>query len=215
MHDKDTKSNTITNSAVKNKRPLIGITLDWRPGDKMHYSVYDWYCVRQTYANAIGDLGGIPVYLPHNIESIAEYISHINGFVFTGCDNDIHPSHYGQKPITEDGQYMADRRYYFEKLFMEKILETGKPILAVCAGAQLLNVIKGGTLIQDIKTQISKDIEHSQGDARDRPAHQINISQDSLMYKLSSLTETQVNSSHHQAVDKPGRGIKIVAKSPD
>ena len=89
------------------------------------------------------------------------------------------------------------------------------PVLAICFGIQSLNVYRGGTLIQDIPSEVKEPLKHMQGDVFWRRSHSINITEDSLISKLAGSTNTVVNSHHHQAIDVVGRDLEPIAWAPD
>jgi putative glutamine amidotransferase len=89
------------------------------------------------------------------------------------------------------------------------------PIFAICFGMQVLNVARGGTLIQDIPAQKPDAIKHEQGTPRDRPSHNIEILPGSLLEELSEVSRVAVNSHHHQAVDAVGENLLATAWSTD
>jgi putative glutamine amidotransferase len=89
------------------------------------------------------------------------------------------------------------------------------PVLAICFGIQSLNVYRGGTLIQDIASEVKEPLKHMQGDLFWRRSHSINITEDSLIARLAGSTHTTVNSHHHQAIDIVGRDLEPIAWATD
>ena len=89
------------------------------------------------------------------------------------------------------------------------------PVFAICFGIQSLNVYRGGTLIQDIDSEVKEPLKHMQGDLFWRRSHSINITEDSLIARLANSTHTTVNSHHHQAIDIVGRDLEPIAWAPD
>ena len=89
------------------------------------------------------------------------------------------------------------------------------PVLAICFGIQSLNVYRGGTLIQDIASEVKASLKHMQGDLFWRRSHSINVTEDSLVARLAGSTHTTVNSHHHQAIDIVGRDLEPVAWAAD
>lgn len=134
-----------------------------------------------------------------------------NGLLLPG-GADIAPEMYGQTPIKECGK-PNELRDKAEPAILNAFLETSKPIFAVCRGTQLLNVVKGGTLKQDIKSE--QKYKHMDFLSRSRSIHPIKIEKNSLLFDIVKSENTDVNSMHHQVIDKVGNGIKVTAKSAD
>ena len=186
-------------------RPVIGIT-----------SVYKWDEQEETastvvnfaYVRAVADNGGVPVVLPtvDDEEILRRYIEELDGLVLVG-GADIPPAAYGQEPH-ETVRPLPAQRYDFERRLIALWLDSGKPILGVCLGMQFTNVVAGGTLIQDIPSQIGKTVNH-------RKYHRVRIEPDSLLAEILGGDEASVFSNHHQAVAEPGGNLKVVAHSED
>ncbi len=193
-------------------RSLIGITLDHEPAG--HYATVPWYAIRENYANAVHAAGGIPIFLPHHPEHIQHYVGMIDGLILSGGHFDIPPHLYGDEDIHPTVKTKSHRTDFEWKL-AEGCFSMKKPILGICGGMQLLNVILGGTLIQDIQTCIEGGQEHLQKPPYHTPHHSISIATNSLLYTLIGEAEAHVNSSHHQAVGKIAPGMKITATAPD
>lgn len=136
-----------------------------------------------------------------------------------GCDGlllpggaDIDPKLYGQTASEKCGK-PNEKRDAAEPKILEAFLKTNKPILGICRGVQLLNVYLGGTLLQDIKE--TQKYKHSDFLSRAKTAHPISIEKGSKLYDILGTETAQVNSLHHQAIDKVGNGLKVTAKSGD
>jgi putative glutamine amidotransferase len=127
--------------------------------------------------------------------------------VLVGGD-DIPPDAYGQQPH-ETVKIMPKQRFDFERQLIPVWLSSGKPLLGVCLGMQFTNVVSGGTLIQDIPSQVGTKVDHR------RKYHHVRIEPDSSLANLLDNNEAMVYSNHHQAVDKPGRNLKIIAHADD
>lgn len=125
---------------------------------------------------------------------------------------DIAPTMYGQTPIKECGK-PNEIRDKAEPKILNAFLETGKPIFAICRGIQLLNVVKGGTLKQDIKNE--QACKHMDFLSRSRSIHSVNIEKNSLLFDIVKTDNIDVNSMHHQVIDRVGNGFKVTAKSAD
>ncbi|MBQ8022470.1 MAG: gamma-glutamyl-gamma-aminobutyrate hydrolase family protein [Bacteroidales bacterium] len=163
-----------------------------------------------AYSNAIAQSGGIPVILPTVSDPAvaASLLEELDGIVFSGGE-DVDPSRYGETFWNETVR-VDTLRDVSDFLLAEAAVASGKPILAICRGAQLMNVVLGGTLYQDLPTQVAGVIEH-RGDVR----HKIGVEQGSILFGLFGKDSLEVNSSHHQAVKDPAPGIRITAHGPD
>lgn len=196
------------------KKPLIGITLDAeKPGG---YSQFPWYALRENYADSISQFGGAPLMLPHEPDAVKDYLNVITGLVVTGGNFDIDPSLYGEK--AHESVTTKDRRTKFEYAILKGALEKDIPILGICGGEQLLNVILGGSLVQHIPDEIKNPLEHQQRLAQvpqGQPHHHIKITEGTLLQKITGSKGYKVNSSHHQAVKKLGSGLVVNAVADD
>jgi putative glutamine amidotransferase len=193
-------------SDIRSSRPLIGITSVYQV-DKDNGSVST--VVDFDYVKAAADNGGVPVILPaiSNEEILLRYIEELDGLVLIGGD-DIPPDAYGQQPH-ETVKVMPKQRYDFERRFILMWLSSGKPMLGVCLGMQFTNVVSGGTLIQDIPSQVGTEVTHR------RKYHHVRIEPNSTLANILGNDEAMVYSNHHQAVDEPGRNLKVTAHADD
>jgi putative glutamine amidotransferase len=185
--------------------PLIGITSVYEPakGDKSAQTTVGF-----AYVRAVAENGGVPVVLPtvDDERILQRYLDVLDGLVLVGGD-DIPPEAYGEqadktvKPLTKE-------RYEFERKLIARWLASGKPLLGVCLGMQFTNVVSGGSLIQDIPSEVGAKVNH-------RGYHRVQIEPGSTLANLLGATEAWVLSSHHQAVERLGKGLKVVAHSED
>jgi len=192
-------------SACGPARPLIGITSVYKvdkENDSAHISV------NFAYVKAVAENGGVPVVLPtiSGEEILQRYVEELDGLVLIG-GADISPLAYAEQPH-ETVKIMPMQRYNFERRLITLWLDSGKPLLGVCLGMQLTNVVAGGTLIQDIPSQVGTKIKH-------RGHHSVKIDPDSSLAEILGADEAFVYSYHHQAVKDVGKDLKIVARSDD
>ncbi len=187
-------------------RPVIGITSVYKV-DKENGSASTW--VNFAYVEAVAENGGAPVILPTitGEEILRRYVQELDGLVLVG-GADIPPSAYGQQPH-ETVKVMPSQRYNFDRKLIALWLEQGKPILGVCLGMQFANVVSGGTLIQDIPSQVGTKVAHR------RKYHRVRIERSSSLAKILGASEAYVYSNHHQAVKDVGKSLKVIAHSDD
>lgn len=161
------------------------------------------------YVRAVRESGGIPLVLPNadgSPEKIDDYLALLDGLLLPG-GADIPPSEYGEEPH-ETVEVLDDDRYQFEKALGKAWIEkTEKPLLGICLGGQWMNVLSGGSLIQDIPSEL--------GTVHRDTSHPIEVEEGSRLAEILGITSLEVNSSHHQAVKRLGEGLRIVARSPD
>ncbi|MFC2949487.1 gamma-glutamyl-gamma-aminobutyrate hydrolase family protein [Virgibacillus sediminis] len=174
-------------------KPVIGVTSSMEV-DQSHYSV------TQRNIKAIIRAGGLPVILPYFLddEDVKEIADKIDGLYATG-GYDIDPTIFGEEPHRELGTIIPERDQS-EMAVIKKMLETGKPVLGVCRGAQILNIATGGDMYQDIYTQMDKELlQHSQKAPFSHASHFVNVLEGSLLHRLTGSVQLKVNSLHHQA----------------
>ncbi len=166
------------------------------------------------YLEAIEAAGGLPVVIPPlPKEDVEDLISRVAGVCLSGGP-DIHPSTYGQEEDPALGPTWLDLDDA-ELTVARAAHEAKLPILAICRGAQALNVARSGTLFQDLPTRFGTDVRHRRTNGEPHLSHPVEVAPDSLLARALGTTELEVNSFHHQASDQLGRGLKAVAWSPD
>jgi putative glutamine amidotransferase len=193
-------------------RPLIGVTLDAEePGG---YSKLPWYALRQNYCEAVVRAGGLPVLLPHEPEQADAYLDALDGLIVTGGAFDVDPAIFGA--ATRHATVKTkDRRTAFELAISKGALARDLPVLGICGGQQLLNVILGGTLIQHIADEVSEALAHEQPNPRTEPGHSVTVVKGTLLHRICGTDALQVNSAHHQAAKDLGDGVVVDALADD
>ena len=174
----------------------------------------------RDYSEAVEAVGGIPVHLGliPKPEYIAEAMATLDGVLLPGSNTDVDPHYYGEEPHHRLGTVIPAKDET-DRLVLGEVERLNMPLLAICYGMQALNVVRGGTLIQDIESQVKGTHKHEQGSPATRNSHGLKIEKGSILSGLSSVTASKgnirVNSSHHQAVAKVGKHLKAVAWAKD
>lgn len=195
------------------KKPIIGITSSYE--NEIGLKDYHRTTVSIDYTKSIIAGGGIPLVLPTtaDISVIKEQLALLDGLILVG-GADINPARYNQDFKVGMGVVSLERDES-EFLVLEEFLKTGKPILGICRGHQLLNVFMGGTLFQDLKYSQKEVLKHSQDFYPDLAVHKVKIvDSDNMLARLFG-SEIATNSFHHQAVDKLGEGLTTIAVAED
>lgn len=192
-----------------NKKPRIGLTM------RLELETNRFYLGRD-YSEALEGLGAIPAHLPliPKREYIREALGDLNGILLPGSDTDVDPLRFGEEP------HPRLKKIIFEKeqtdlLVLEEAEKLKLPVLGICFGMQVLNVFRGGTLIQDIESQITDCVKHEQGVPLARNSHSLRVEKESLLSSLTNDKNVLVNSHHHQAIGKIGRDLKATAWTKD
>ncbi|MCT4575599.1 MAG: gamma-glutamyl-gamma-aminobutyrate hydrolase family protein [Alphaproteobacteria bacterium] len=180
---------------------LIGITADIDLTQDKSFR----HELRCRYTDAILKRGAIPIIIPNAPDRIDEYIELIDGLIISGGGIIKEPS---IKDIEryKDSNYVVEYRTYFEYKLIKKALEVDLPVLGICFGEQLINLVYGGSIKSNVKNHKENVYDCS---------HIINIKKDSLLYDIVKSSNINVNTSHTQAVDVIGAGLDAVALSKD
>ena len=180
----------------------------------------DRFYVGRDYAEAIEAAGGIPVHIA--LIPKADYISQImdglDGILLPGSNTDVDPHLYGEEPHPKLGPVIPVKDQT-DLLVLEEVERRNLPLLAICFGMQVLNVYRGGTLVQDIESQTSEPLKHEQGVPSTRASHSITVAKEGHLAGLEAVRNSEapirVNSSHHQAVKELGRDLVATAWAKD
>lgn len=168
-----------------------------------------------AYVNALLEAGALPLLLPprSDVALHATLARRVDGVLLTGGE-DIDPARYGapRHANTEESDPARDAA---ELALVAAAREHGLPLLAICRGAQLLNVACGGTLVQDLPDARPAGLAHAPGVARDRRVHDVTVDAPSRLATAIGATRIAVNSLHHQAVARIGTGLRVVVRAPD
>ena len=187
--------------ACRPSAPLIGISCGRTSAGAASLSA--------NYTEAVARAGGIPVIFPTVADPAlaAALLKQVDGVIFSGGP-DLDPSHYGETVWNETVE-VDTLRDASDLMLMRAALDAGKPVLAICRGEQLMNVVLGGSLYQDIPTQVDTMVAHRNA------SHRIGVEKGSVLYGLFGEDSLTVNSLHHQAVKQVAPGVRVTAHAPD
>lgn len=176
----------------------------------------DRFYLGRHYGEAIAAAGGLPLHI--SLIPDAGYIDSVmeglDGILLPGSDSDVDPLRFGQEPHPKLGtvQPLKDET---DLLVIDAAERLNLPVFAICFGMQILNVARGGTLIQDIGSQVPEGIKHEQGSPRDRWSHSVRLMEGSKLAGIADDQKLLVNSHHHQAVGELGENLIATAWSLD
>lgn len=191
-------------------RPLIGITSVFQASEN---DTVGRESTNMSYVNAVLESGGLPVVLPpvRSEAAIAGYLDDLDGLVLVG-GMDVPPHVYGQKADTTVDSLSAKRFWFESRLIKSWIQKSDKPLLGICLGCQFTNVMSGGTLIQDIPSEVGPRVVHRK---KSGAMHAVRLEQNTRLHSILGADTLTVNSYHHQAVDAVGEHLVITAHAPD
>ncbi|HET9426712.1 MAG TPA: gamma-glutamyl-gamma-aminobutyrate hydrolase family protein [Gemmatimonadaceae bacterium] len=189
--------------------PIVAVTATTRLVDGMAKAM-----VNRAYTDAILDAGMIPLLVPPMTgESAPSILDAVQGLVLTGGE-DIDPAYFGAErhPATGPANELRDE---CELALAREAARRGMPTLAICRGVQVLNVALGGTLVQDIPSEVSKTIQHQAKGERGQRVHDVAINPGSRLGQIVGSAAIRTNSFHHQSVERVAPGLEITATSSD
>ena len=190
-------------------KPRIGITM------RIELATNRFYLARH-YSEAVEAAGGAPVHISliPNSEYVDSVVEGLDGILLPGSDSDVDPLRYGQEPHPELGSVHTIKDQT-DLLVIEAAERKRVPIFAICFGMQILNVSRGGTLIQDIKSQVPDAIKHEQGAPRERASHRVRLLENTKLANIAGAVDAIVNSHHHQAIESVGADLVATAWASD
>jgi putative glutamine amidotransferase len=172
-----------------------------------------YHILTDQYAQAVVAAGGLPVVLPANPKLIGDARRLCNGFLLVG-GGDFLSSLWGA-PLHASVTETNPLRDAFEIELARQVLGSRKPLLGICRGHQAMNLALGGSLVQDIPSQMGGALDHNRKDLPDEIVHDVTLQRGSLLARIVKKRALGVNSSHHQAINKLGAGFAVTARSPD
>lgn len=196
------------------KKPLIAVTPLWSnetPWDDEK----DMYWMRPGYLDIVQAAGGIPVMLPLGLaaETIEQVAQQFDGFLFCGGE-DISPTLYNETILPTCGT-VSEARDTLELALFRGALALNKPIFGICRGIQLINAAMGGSLHQDISTELTDYLEHTMPPPYNVRCHDIQMVSQSPLAQLLGEEMVAVNSYHHQCIKVLAQGLQVMATAPD
>lgn len=198
--------------------PVIGVTATLkedveetatRPLGRFVRADYD-------YVDGVAKAGGAPVILPPvmNARAADTVIDGLDGLLLSG-GSDLHPSYYGEEPISELDVTIPERDE-LEMVLLEGALRRGIPVFGICRGLQVLNAALGGTLYQDLPSQVDRDLlKHRQTTPKWQATHEIEVLGDTHAAGILNAGTLKVNSYHHQAIKELAKDLVVCATSSD
>lgn len=193
-------------------RPIIGVTGYYHPYTTQVSGIF----VGEGYTNALAHEGAIPFAIPYldsedDLRALAE---RLDGLLLSG-GQDMDPQYFGEHPVPRIGN-VSPERDRMEQVLFEEMQRQGKPVLGICRGAQVINVLLGGTLYQDLESQYDGTlIAHDQTAPRWYGTHDVTITEGSQLHQIFGETRIRTNSMHHQSVKEPAPGLVVSAVTED
>ncbi len=183
--------------------------------------------VEQSVPHWVMSGGALPVMIPSPVGevtgrkhftgepgvSLADYAQWLDGLVLHG-GADMWPGSYREEPIDAKWQGDAGRDHY-EIALVNAFVAAGKPVFGICRGMQLINVAFGGTLVQDIPTQLPRALRHRDADSYDQNFHTLDLVPSTRLASLLGVASAKINSVHHQCVKDLAPGFVVEARCPD
>ena len=185
-------------------RPMIGISCRLKEREET-----DWFYLQREYAEAVYAAGGLPVLIPllADPEYTGRLVERLDGVVLSGSASDVDPARYHAER-SPHVKVIHPEKDALDTAMVRLALETRKPLLGICFGTQAMNVALGGTLVQHLETET----DHSDRKSR----HAVRVEPGSVLARLGGRAgKYQVNSSHHQALDRVAASLRCTAKSSD
>lgn len=190
------------------ERPVIAVTPLW---DADRESIW----MLPAYVEALEDQGAIPLILPLTADrDVLDWaLEGCDGLLLTG-GQDVDPAHYGEGPDPKLGE-LAPVRDAQELYLISRALERDLPLFGICRGEQILNVALGGSLYQDLPSQLPQALSHSMKPPYDRGVHRVSLTPGTPLQRLLGAEQLSVNSRHHQGIKALAPGLEVMAVAED
>ena len=199
-----------------NRRPRILITLDTGTMKRRGVSM-PTVDAKRAYGEQVAESGGTPLFVAptEDADVIDALAATMDGLVITGGDFDIPPDAYGEQAGDRRLDAPKADRTSFEGALFARALDRRCPVLGVCGGMQLMNVVLGGSLLVDIGTDQPDALEHEQPTSPMTTDHPLQVLEGTAWHERVGNTQHAVNSTHHQAVDRVADRLQVWATAPD
>ncbi|HNW60838.1 MAG TPA: gamma-glutamyl-gamma-aminobutyrate hydrolase family protein [bacterium] len=199
------------------RMPLIAVTMDQSPATDVRPFARgrELYFINATYIRFLEGAACLPLALPTwmSLDRISALLQSVDGVLLTGGD-DVFAGAYGEETIP--GSWRIDPpRTFFEKALITAALRQHKPIFGICRGCQMINVALGGSLYQDIASQVPGAQQHRSPESPVLTYHGITIEKESRLQNILGRTAYTVNSSHHQAIKTLAAPLRVTARADD
>ncbi|MGL4730395.1 MAG: gamma-glutamyl-gamma-aminobutyrate hydrolase family protein [Clostridium sp.] len=197
-----------------NKRPVIGISGSMIIDEGGMFPGYKRSYVNNDYVKAVIEAGGIPFIIPMNLddEVIKSQLEMVDGLILSG-GHDVNPLEFNEEPHQKLGGIYPERDQ-FDFTLLRNAMDKKLPVFGICRGHQVINVVNGGSLYQDLSLIDGCYIKHNQGELSNVQTHTVYIEKDSVLNEVLGDVTT-CNSFHHLAVNKVAPGFKVVARAKD
>jgi putative glutamine amidotransferase len=174
------------------------------------------FYLARAYSEAVEAAGGVPVHLSliPKADYVGAVLDTLDGVLLPGSASDVDPLRYGREPQRRLGA-VHPLRDETDALVLAEVERRAMPLFAICFGMQIWNVYRGGTLIQDIESEMPEAIKHEQGAPRGRRSHRVRLLAESALAELAACESALVNSHHHQAIETVGEGLRATAWTAD
>ena len=200
--------------------PVIGVmaslTLKEDPESPTQDPLGQFVRTDLDYVESVADAGGEPVMIPPSadLRAAKALLEGLDGLLLSGGP-DLDPGYYGEAPIGELGMTIPEWDA-LEMVLLRLALQRGMPIFGICRGMQVLNVALGGTLYQDMPSQLGVDVlDHRQASPKYEPTHEVEVLDDSYMAEIMDRQSVEVNSYHHQGIKVLANALTVTARSSD
>jgi putative glutamine amidotransferase len=193
-------------------KPLIGVTGYLHPYSREVSGVF----VGEGYTNALAQAGAVPLAIPflEEEEHVRALATKLDGLLLGG-GVDMDPTLFGEQPVPGNGEICPERDW-LESILFDEMQKQGKPVLGICRGVQVINILMGGTLYQDLPSQKQGDlIQHSQKAPRWFGAHHVNVTEGTKLHEIFGETRIRTNTYHHQAVRDVAPGLIVSGVADD
>ncbi len=192
------------------RKPIIAITM------RLELETDRFYLGRD-YSEALEAFGAIPLHISliPNRKYLSEIVKNVDGILLPGSDTDVDPLKFGEEPRPNLKKIIPEKEDT-DLMVLAEAEKFNKSVLGICFGMQILNVSRGGTLFQDIETDIEYCLKHEQGKPLARNSHSLEFEKSSLLARLiTNKGNILVNSHHHQSVSAVGKNLKSTGWAKD